>query len=54
MVEITEFKGNKIIILKRTGDDKYPFSFGVGKAKMIIDNLDAIKKFIQENDKPRS
>jgi hypothetical protein len=36
MVERTEFKGNKIIVLKRSEEDKYPFSFGVGKAKLIL------------------
>ena len=51
MVERTEFKGNKIIVLKRNEEDKYPFSFGVGKAKLIIEKLEEIKKFVQENEK---
>jgi len=48
MHEMGEFKGNKIITLKRTSDDKYPFSFGKAKAKLIIENLEAIKKFAEE------
>jgi len=51
MHEIGEFKGNPTITLKRKEDDKYPFSFGIGKAKLIMENLDAIKDFIVENDK---
>ena len=50
MHEISEFKGNKIIVLKNDPDDKFPFSFGVAKAKKIFENLDAIKDFIAQND----
>jgi len=53
MHEITEFKGRPIIVLKRQEDDKYPFSFGLGKAKLMVENLEAIKKFIEENDKEK-
>ena len=31
-------------------DDEYPFKFGVGKAKLILENIDAIKEFVEEND----
>lgn len=48
MHEFGEFKGNKTITLKRTADDKYPFSFGKAKAKLIIENLEAIKQFAEE------
>jgi hypothetical protein len=48
MHEIGEFKGNKIITLKRNPDDQYPFSFGKLKAKLIIENYEAIKKFAEE------
>jgi hypothetical protein len=49
MVERTEYKGNKLIVLKRNEEDKYPFSFGLGKAKLIVENIEEIKKFIEEN-----
>lgn len=48
VVEYSEFKGNKIITLKRSDDDKYPFSFGKGKAKLIIENFEDIKAFAEE------
>ncbi|HUT86145.1 MAG TPA: hypothetical protein VMW66_04850 [Elusimicrobiales bacterium] len=51
IVEKKEFKGNPILVLKRMEEDKYPFSFGVNKAKMILESLDDIKKFVEENDK---
>lgn len=49
MIERGEYKGKPLIILKRSEDDKYPFSFGVSKAKLIVENIEEIKKFIEEN-----
>ena len=51
MIEKSEFKGKPIIVLKRNEEDKFPFSFGVSKARLILENLDEIKKFIEENEK---
>ncbi len=48
MIEYGEFKGNKMIILKRNAEDKFPFQFGRNKAKMIVENFDAIKNFAEE------
>lgn len=45
MPELQEYKGNKILCLNP--GEKFTFSFGLGKAKMIIENLDAIKKFVE-------
>lgn len=50
MVEKSEFKGKPVLILKRDEEDKYPFSFGISKAKLIIENFDEIKKFVEENN----
>ncbi|MFA5406777.1 MAG: hypothetical protein WC307_05475 [Candidatus Nanoarchaeia archaeon] len=49
-VDYSEFKGHKLIILKRTTDDKYPFSFGKSKAKLIIENFEAIKAFAEAEE----
>lgn len=49
VVERTEFKGKPVLILKRNEEDKYPFSFGVSKAKLILENVEAIKKFVEES-----
>lgn len=48
--ERTEYKGRPMITLKRDDDDKYPFSFGVVKAKLLLANLDAVENFIKEVD----
>lgn len=50
MIEKSEYKGKPIIVIKRNEEDKYPFSFGLAKAKLILENLDEIKKFVQENE----
>ncbi|HIH38775.1 hypothetical protein J4460_03285 [Candidatus Woesearchaeota archaeon] len=48
-----EYKGHKTISLLEEGvevSDKYPpFSFGVKKAKLILENIEDIKKFVEEN-----
>ena len=49
MVERSDYNGKPIIILRRSEEDKFPFSFGLVKAKMIIENLEEIKKFVAEN-----
>ena len=49
MIERSEYKGKPLIVIKRSEDDKYPFSFGVSKAKLILDNIEEIKKFVEEN-----
>jgi len=47
--KIDEFKGNPVIILNP--EDKYVFSFGLTKAKLILLHFDAIKAFIAANEK---
>lgn len=49
MIEKTDFKGKPVLILKRSEEDKYPFSFGVSKAKLILEHIEEIKKFVEEN-----
>jgi len=48
VVEYDEFKGNKIIVLKRDESDQYSFRFGKAKAKLIVENFEEIKKFAEE------
>lgn len=51
MYDITEFKGNKVITLKKDKDDKNFLSFGLRKAELILNHIDAIKKFVADNQK---
>ncbi len=50
---IGEYKGNAIISLPVAGSTKYPFTFGLNKAKAILEYLDDIKKFVEDNDKAK-
>lgn len=45
MPEIQEYQGNKILCLNP--GQRFIFSFGLSKAKMILEHLDAIKKFVE-------
>ena len=49
IVERGEYKGKPLIILKRNEEDRFPFSFGITKAKLILENIEAIKKFVEES-----
>lgn len=48
---VGEYKGNAIISLPVSGSTKYPFTFGLNKAKAVLEFLDDIKKFVEDNDK---
>jgi len=51
IVEESEFKGNPMIVLKNSEEDKYPFQFGVKKAKLVLEHVEDIKKFVEKHDK---
>ena len=51
MVERSEFKGKPVLIIRRDENDKYPFSFGMTTARLILENIDEIKKFVMDNEK---
>jgi len=50
IVEEKEYKGRPILILKKDENEKYPFSFGLTKAKSIIECYDDIQKFVSDHD----
>ena len=47
--ETSIFKERPVISLKKDEDDRFPFSFGIAKAKLIVSNIDAIRKFVDDN-----
>jgi len=49
-VSVGEYKGKAIISLPVAGSTKYPFTFGLNKAKAILEYIDDIKKFVEDND----
>ena len=50
VAERGDFNGKPVITLKRGEGDKYPFSFGLSKARLILENLEEIKKFVAEHE----
>lgn len=56
VVEETEYKGNPMIVLRRSADDRYPFQFGLSKAKLILDCVEEIKAWVakKEAEKPKT
>jgi hypothetical protein len=50
LVRVGEYKGNKTISLLKHKDDKYPFTFGLIKAKLIVENFQAIKEFASQKE----
>jgi hypothetical protein len=53
VVEESEYKGNPMIVLRRSPEDRYPFQFGLSKAKLVLDAVEEIKAWVtkQEADK---
>jgi hypothetical protein len=49
MVEKSEFKGRPVIKLLRNEEDEYPFTFGLKKAQLILENINEINSFVEEN-----
>jgi hypothetical protein len=50
-IEFDEYNGNPVIVLKKDENDLYPFRFGLRKAELIVEHIDQIKKFVEENQK---
>lgn len=49
IVEESEFKGNAMIVLKNSAEDKFPFQFGIKKAKLVLEHIEDIKKFVAKH-----
>ena len=47
-VTIGEYKGSPVISLPITPDGKFPFTFGLGKAKAILKYIDEIRNFVEK------
>ena len=51
LVSETTYKGKPVLVLKRTPEDKYPFSMGLGKCRLAAENIQVIENFIKKYDK---
>jgi hypothetical protein len=44
-----EYRGSAMLIIRNTSQDKFPFQFGLKKAKLILEHLEDIKKFVEKH-----
>lgn len=50
VVEESEYKGNPMIVLRRSPEDRYPFQFGLSKAKLVLDAVEEIKAWVAKQE----
>lgn len=50
MAEILEgeYRGNAMLIIRQTPQDKFPFQFGVKKARLIVEHIEDIRAFLEK------
>jgi len=48
VIEEREFKGNPMIALRRSPEDRYPFQFGLSKAKLVVEAIEDIKIWVEK------
>lgn len=53
IVSESEFKGKPMLVIKTTEEDKFPFQFGLKKAKLVLENIESIKQFVEKYDKEK-
>ena len=46
---VGQYKGHPMIILNP--DDRFPFQFGINKAKLVLQNIDAIRSFVDTTER---
>jgi len=44
-----EYRGNPMMIIRTSPQDKFPFQFGVRKARLIVDHIDDIRTFMEKH-----
>ena len=50
-VQYGEYKGSPTITLKKSAEDKWPFSFGFKKAQLIVQHIEEIKHWVETMEK---
>jgi hypothetical protein len=50
VVEESEFKGNPMIVLKRSDNDRFPFMFGLSKARLVVEAIEEIRDWVKKQD----
>jgi hypothetical protein len=51
IIEESEYMGKAMLVIKNDDKDRFPFSFGLSKAKKILGAIEQIKAFVEKHDK---
>ena len=47
--EIQKYKGKPVLVLKEDAMSTWSFTFGIAKAKLILENIQAIEDFVRSD-----
>lgn len=50
VIQESDYKGNPMIILRRDENDRFPFQFGLSKAKLVLDAVEEIKAWVAKQE----
>jgi len=50
--EVKEWKGKPILVLRKSELEKWGFTFGMAKAKLIVQHFQDIENFVRDYEKP--
>ena len=53
IVEESEYKGNAMIVLRRSAEDRFPFQFGLNKAKLLLESVAEVKAWVEKQEKSK-
>ncbi len=54
VVSFATYKENPMIVLKRNEEDRFPFQFGLSKARLIVDAYADIKAWVDKEEAKRA
>ena len=54
VVEESEYQGNPMLVLRRTPDDRYPFQFGLSKAKLMLEAIEQVRAWVAKQEGNRA
>lgn len=51
MAEVFEadYRGNAMLVIRNAPEDKFPFQFGLKKARLILEHVEDIRKFVEKH-----
>lgn len=50
VVSFDEYKGRAMMVIANGPDDRFPFKFGLKKAKLAVEHIEDIKKWVTEQE----